>query len=102
VSGRDAGAFSGLSIADEDGEGRKEITMNGLGIYSPFLALELANSRVAELRREADKEHLAANRRRVNRLHEIAAAISGLTGRLPAIDGNDTLTPTLADYPYRA
>jgi hypothetical protein len=76
--------------------------MNGLGMYSPFLALELANQRVAELRREADKEHLAADRRRANRLREIAAAISGLGTRLPAIDGDEALTPTLADYPYRA
>jgi hypothetical protein len=75
--------------------------MNGLGMFNAYQALTLANQRVAELRHEADQERLAADRRRTNRLHEIAAAISGFRGRLPAIDGDEALTPSLADYPYR-
>ena len=76
--------------------------MNGLGLFNAYLALSLANEHGAALRRQADRERLVADRPRSSRLREIAAGISGIGGRLSAIDGNDGFTPKLSDYPYRA
>jgi hypothetical protein len=82
-----------------DGDRRKETTVFGSMTLYADSALVIANSRINDLRAQADAERLARNGRRPGRLATLVATVRA-TLNVPAVDR--PVVPLLSEYPYRS
>jgi hypothetical protein len=76
--------------------------MNGYAMITADQALRLANERIAELRREARDERLAADLPRHSLAAAVRSAFSSFRAAVARVDHAALATPRLADYPYRS